>query len=124
MGAYSNSGYSSNNNIFLIAGAHEQSEGVALNGVKTTKAFGNVDDDQSRVSGLLSEVGLTTGILSNSYNEDSFGSQFPTFSFSVHECSTNTRIVWIPCCSQSEWVRSKQAHYYLYIDNVRVQIAN
>lgn len=123
MGAYVNSGYSSNNGVFCIAGIHENDENSALNGVVNTEAFSNVDSDQNRVSGQFSSVCLQTSNLSASYNNDSFGSTFPTFSFTANSCSSATRLCWIPCCEQTTVVTSNNAHYYLYIDNIRVSIA-
>ena len=123
MGAYVNSGYSSNNGVFCIAGIHNNDESNALSGVVSTAVFSNVSDDVSRVSGEFSSVCLQTGDLSASYNNDSFGSSFPTYSFTANNCSSATRLCWIPCCKQSTYITSNNAHYYLYIDNVRVSIA-
>ena len=123
MGAYVNSGYSSNNGVFCIAGIHNNNESNALSGVVSTSAFSNVSGDVSRVSGEFSSVCLQTSNLSASYNNDSFNSSFPTYSFTANNCSSATRLCWIPCCEQSTYVTSNNAHYYLYIDNVRVSIA-
>ena len=122
MGAYVNSGYSSNNNVFCMAGIHSQAEDSPIGGVVTTKAFGNVDNDNSRVSGEFSSLCLTTGNIANNYTNNSFDATFPTYSFTATNCTAATRICWIPCCNQSEWRTPKNAHYYLYIDNIRVSI--
>jgi hypothetical protein len=119
MGSYANSGYSSANEIYCVSGVHSNSGNV--NGVQTRKAFGNVSDDYSRVSGQFSKVYLKTDYLTN-YNDDSFGATFPEFGYTVEGCTSSTRLCWIPCCVQSTWTSSTQAHYYIYIDNVRVQI--
>ena len=123
MGAYVNSGYSSNNGVFCIAGIHNNDESNALSGVVSTAYFSNVSGDASRVSGEFSSVCLQTSNLSASYNNDSFNSSFPTYSFTANNCSSATRLCWIPCCEQSTYITSNNAHYYLYIDNVRVSIA-
>lgn len=123
MGAYVNSGYSSNNGVFCIAGIHSNDESNALSGVVSTSAFSNVSGDASRVSGEFSSVCLQTSNLSASYNNDSFNSSFPTYSFTANNCSSATRLCWIPCCEQSTYMTSNNAHYYLYIDNIRVSIA-
>ena len=123
MGAYVNSGYSSNNGVFCMAGIHNNDENNALNGVVSTAAFSNVSGDASRVSGQFSSVCLQTSNLSASYNNDSFNSSFPTYSFTANNCSSATRLCWIPCCEQSTYITSNNAHYYLYIDNIRVSIA-
>lgn len=124
MGAYVNSGYDSTNDVFLIAGTHTNSESSALDGVVDTKAFGNVDDDATRVSGVFDKVALKTGSIPNSYTNDSFGSAFPSYSFTVDGCGSTTRLCWVPCCSQGTIIEAKNAHYYLYIDNIKVQIVS
>ena len=123
MGAYVNSGYSSNNGVFCIAGIHSNDESNALGGVVSTSVLSNVSGDVSRVSGEFSSVCLQTSNLSASYNNDSFNRSFPTYSFTANNCSSATRLCWIPCCEQSTYITSNNAHYYLYIDNVRVSIA-
>ena len=123
MGAYVNSGYSSKNGVFCIAGIHSNDESNALGGVVSTSVLSNVSGDASRVSGEFSSVCLQTSNLSASYNNDSFNSSFPTYSFTANNCSSATRLCWIPCCEQSTYITSNNAHYYLYIDNVRVSIA-
>ena len=122
MGAYANSGYSKNNDIFCTAGVHTSSESSALNGIVTTTVAGTDINDYNRVPKMFSSVCLTTGYLGNNYNNDSFGSTFPTYSFTVSGCSSATRFGWVPCCIQQNW-GSGNAHYYIYIDNIRVSIA-
>lgn len=122
MGAYVDSGYESGNDVFLIAGTHTSSEGSALDGVTSTKAFGTVDDDATRVAGVFNNVALKTGSISADYTSNSFNSTFPTYSFTVGGCGANTRLCWIPCCSQGTFLTSNNAHYYLYFDNIKVQI--
>ena len=123
MGAYSNSGYNKNNDIFCTAGAHTKPETDVLNGIVTTTVAGQEINDYSRAPGMFDNLCLQTGYLGNSYNNDSFGSSFPTYSFTASNCSLATRFCWIPCCVQETWIASTNAHYYLYIDNVRVSIA-
>ena len=123
MGAYSNSGYSKNNNIFCTAGAHTAAESTVLNGIVTTTVAGTEINDYSRAPGMFDNLCLQTGYLGNNYNNDSFGSSFPTYSFTANSCSSATRFCWVPCCVQKEWITANNAHYYLYIDNIRVSIA-
>ena len=123
MGAYSNSSYSKNNDIFCTAGAHTADESTVLNGIVTTTVAGTEINDYSRAPGMFDNLCLQTGYLGNNYNNDSFGSSFPTYSFTANGCSSATRFCWVPCCVQSNWVSAGNAHYYLYIDNVRVSIA-
>ena len=123
MGAYANSGYGKNNDIFCTAGVHTSAESSALNGIVTTTVAGNEINDYNRVPNMFSSVCLRTGYLGNNYNNDSFGSTFPTYSFTASGCSSATRFGWVPCCVQKEWVTANNAHYYIYIDNIRVSIA-
>ena len=123
MGAYVNSGYSSKNGVFCVAGIHSNAESTILNGVVETTVFSSVSNDAGRVAGEFSSVCLQTGNLSNNYNNDSFGSTFPTYSYTANNCNSATRLCWFPCSEQNNWSSVTNAHYYLYIDNVRVSIA-
>ena len=122
MGAYVNSGYDSGNDVFLVAGTHTSSESSALDGVTDTKAFSSVDDDATRVAGVFNNVALKTGNIPNNFTNDSFNSEFPTYSFTVDGCGATTRLCWVPCCSQGTFLTPNNAHYYLYFDNIKVQI--
>ena len=122
MGAYANSGYGKNNDIFCTAGVHTSSESSALDGIVTTTVAGTDINDYNRVPKMFSSVCLTTGYLGNNYNNDSFGSTYPTYSFTANGCNSATRFGWVPCCVQKEWVTANNAHYYIYIDNIRVSI--
>ena len=123
MGAYADSGYSSKNGIFCVAGIHSNAESTVLNGVVETTVFSSVSNDAGRVAGEFSSVCLQTGTLSSNYNNDSFGSSFPTYSYTANNCSSATRLCWFPCSEQNDWKSITNAHYYLYIDNIRVSIA-
>jgi hypothetical protein len=122
MGAYANSGYSKNNDIFCIAGMHTASESSALNGLEATTVAGTDIHDDKRVPGMFSSVCLQTGYISQNCNNDSFGATLPTYSFTAYGCTAATRFGWAPCCIQQNW-GSGNAHYYIYLDNIRVSIA-
>ncbi len=123
MGAYVNSGYGSNNEMFCMAGTHTQSESSTLNGKETTTVAGTEINDYSRIPGMFGSHCLTTGYLPSNYNNNSFGSTFPTYSFTTSGCTSATRICWIPCCVQTTWFTAGNAHYYIYLDNIKVSIA-
>ena len=123
MGAYVNSGYGSENEMFCMAGTHTQSESSTLNGKETTTVAGTEINDYSRIPGMFGSHCLTTGYLPSNYNNDSFGSTFPTYSFTASGCTSATRICWIPCCVQTTWFTAGNAHYYIYLDNIKVSIA-
>lgn len=120
MGAYANSGYKSNNDIFCISGIHTNSGNI--NGVFDRGLFSNVKDDYSRVSGQFSTIGLQTDYLGSNFTNDSFNAKFPTFTYTVNGCTSSTRFCWIPCCKQSDYNSVTQAHYYIYLDNIKVKI--
>lgn len=122
MGAYANSGYSKNNDIFCIAGMHTASESSALNGLEATTVAGTDIHDDRRVPGMFSSVCLQTGYISQNCNNDSFGATLPTYSFTAYGCTAATRFGWVPCCIQQNW-GSGNAHYYIYLDNIKVSIA-
>ena len=122
MGAYANSGYGKNNDIFCIAGMHTQPESSVLNGLTATTVAGTDINDDKRVPGMFSSVCLQTGYISQNCNNDSFGATLPTDSFTAYGCTSATRFGWAPCCIQQNW-GSGNAHYYIYIDNIRVSIA-
>ena len=123
MGAYVNSGYGSENEMFCMAGTHTQSESSTLNGKETTTVAGTEINDYSRIPGMFGSHCLTTGYLPSNYNNDSFGSTFPTYSFTASGCTSATRICWIPCCVQTTWFTAGNGHYYIYLDNIKVSIA-
>ena len=123
MGAYVNSGYDSENEMFCMAGTHTKSEGSAINGLEKTTVAGVEINDYDRIPEMFSSHCLTTGYLPSNYNNDSFGSTFPSYSFTASGCTSVTRFAWAPCCVQTTWFTSGNAHYYLYIDNIRVSIA-
>ena len=123
MGTYIRSGYNKNNNVYCMAGIHTAAESSALNGKVTTKAFSSPENDTSRIPSMFESLCLNTGYISPQYGENSFDSSFPTYTFTANECSSATRLLWIPCTDQSDWVSITNGHYYLYIDNIRVSIA-
>ena len=122
MGAYANSGYSKNNDIFCIAGMHTQPENTTLNGLTKTTVAGEDIYDDKRVPGMFDSVCLQTGYISRNCNNNSFGATLPTYSFTAYGCTSATRFGWVPCCIQQNW-GSGNAHYYIYLDNIRVSIA-
>ena len=120
MGAYANSGYNNSNEIFCIAGTHSLPETSPINGKTNTTSSLN---DYDRIPGLFSSVCLTTGYIAQKCGDNSFGDTFDSYSFIANGCTSATRFGWVPCCVQKETILPNNAHYYLYIDNIRVSIA-
>ena len=120
MGAYANTGYDDNNEIFCIAGMHTQLESNAINGKTTTSSSLN---DYNRIPDLFSSVCLTTSYITQKCNNNSFADTFDGYSFIANGCTSATRFGWVPCCVQKETFLANNAHYYIYLDNIKVSIA-
>ena len=120
MGAYANSGYSDYNDIFCTVGMHTKPEGEVINGLTSTTSSLN---DYNRIPRLFSSVCLTTNYITQKCNDNSFGDTFDGYSFTADGCNSTTRFGWVPCCVQKETFIANNAHYYIYIDNIRVSIA-
>ncbi len=119
MGSYG----TNNKEIYCFAGMHTDSESSPLNGWNETKAFSSPSSDASRIPALLPTLCYSSGHIAPAYNNDSFGASFPTHSFTASGCTSETRFVWVPGTNNTTWSGIGNAHYYLYIDNVRVSIA-
>lgn len=120
MGAYANSGYSDYNDIFCTVGMHTRPEGEVINGLTSTTSSLN---DYNRIPRLFNSVCLTTNYITQKCNDNSFGDTFDGYSFTADGCNSTTRFGWVPCCVQKETFIANNAHYYIYIDNIRVSIA-
>ena len=120
MGAYANSGYSDYNDIFCTVGMHTKPEGEVINGLTSTTSSLN---DYNRIPRLFSSVCLTTNYITQKCNDNSFGDTFDGYSFTADGCNSTTRFGWVPCCVQKETFIANNAHYYIYIDNIKVSIA-
>ena len=122
MGAYADTGYDKNNDIFCVAGVHTKSENSVLNGDAKTIVAGQSINDKERAATYMSSVCLTTDYIPQNYNNNSFGSSFPTYSFTASGSNSATRLCWVPCSVQTN-TAGGNAHYYIYIDNIKVSIA-
>ena len=122
MGAYADTGYGKDNDIFCIAGMHTEAESTVLNGINETTGGGEDIHDDKRVPKMFNSVCLQTGYIAQTCNDNSFGVALPTYSFVANGCTSATRFGWVPCCIQQNW-GGGNAHYYIYIDNIRVSIA-
>ena len=109
--------------IYCFAGTHTAAESSPLNGWNETKAFGSPSNDASRIPSKLTNHCYSSGHIAPAYSDDSFGASFPTYSFTASGCTSATRFVWVPGTNNTTWSSIGNAHYYLYIDNVRVSIA-
>lgn len=122
MGTYIRSGYS-NNVVYCMAGTHTSPESSVLNGKVSTSILSSLDNDTSRIPSEFEQHCFTSGHIAPQYGNDSFGSTFPTYSFTASGCSSATRLMWVPCTNQSTWASITNGHYYIYLDNIKVSIA-
>ncbi len=123
-GCYINSDYGTDNGVtFFMVGTHTQPISNALNGAdETTALVWEVIDDKSNISKLYDSVAFTSGYLNGTYGGNSFGDTFPTHTVSIDNCTNSTRISWSVGTTKKS-SEAKNAHYYIYIDNIKVSIA-
>ena len=124
MGSYiRQSGYDHNSEIYCIAGTTTVSEASAINGWSERVAFGSPDNDLNRIPPMLEKHCWSSGHIAPKYGNDSFGDTFPTYSFTASGCTRATRMTLVPGTNQTQAWLMGNVHYYLYIDNIRVSIA-
>ena len=113
-GFYIPAGYnrddSGSTNAFFKIGRHTDSESSAISG-----------DNQNDIDGRCT-ITHTSGNYGSSFGNSSFSSVFPTVSYNISGCTSSTRIVWWPCTHQDASVIAANSCYYMYIDNIKVQI--
>ena len=124
LGCYINSDYGTDNGVtFFMIGTHTHATSSVLNGAEETTALvWEVIDDKSNISKLYSSVVFTSGYLDGTFGSNSFGETFPTYDTTINSCTNSTRISWSVGTTKKSG-EAKNAHYYLYIDNIRVSIA-
>ncbi|MBR2326881.1 MAG: hypothetical protein IKA49_05965 [Alistipes sp.] len=124
LGCYINSDYGTDNGVtFFMIGTHTHATSSTLNGADETTALAwEVIDDKSNISKLYSSVVFTSGYLNGTFGSNSFGETFPTYDTTINSCTNSTRISWSVGTTKKSG-EAKNAHYYLYIDNIRVSIA-
>ena len=106
-----------------MVGTHTQPISKTLDGAnETTALVWEVIDDKSNISKLYNSVAFTSGYLNGTYGGNSFGDTFPTQTVSIDNCTNSTRISWSVGTTKKSG-EAKNAHYYIYIDNIRVSIA-
>ena len=109
--------------VTLCVAAHTNA-GV-LEGIPTgakgldLQANGFTETYETSVSDFGSRQSSTP--LSSTYGADSFNSTFPTFEASVSEATSATRLVFYTIFTGDNGI--KNAEFHVYIDNIKVQIA-
>ena len=102
---------SGSTNAFFKIGRHTNSESSAIDGT-----------NQDNI-GSACTVAHTSNNYGSNVGNGSFSSILPTVSYNISGCTSSTRIVWWPCTHQDASVIAANSCYYLYIDNIRVSIA-
>ena len=106
---------SQNNVVTCNVGYHTQSESSKLNGDNQNDITNNFTSVQT-FGPYKSEMG------SNAFNSTNFPHR--GMSFTVGGAGSATRICWWAMTSQETSAIARNNHYYLYIDNIKVSIAN
>lgn len=105
---------SQNSVLTCKVGYHNKAEGSALSG-----------DNQSDIGEHFTEVSSFGPHKTEMGNSD-FGAIFPHrgASFVVDEADATTRICWWALTSQETSALARNCHYYIFLDNIKIQIAD
>lgn len=95
-----------------VAGTHTNSQNSKIDGQ-------NQNDVASQMT-----LAYTSPFYVSQYGENSFGSTFPTSSFTASGAGKTTRVVWWANTTRADSKLAANCNYYLYIDNIKVSIAN
>ena len=102
---------SGSTNAFFMIGRHTNSESSAIDGTNQN----NIDS--------ACTVAHTSTNYGSGFGDSSFSSIFPTVSYNISGCTPSTRIVWWACTQQDAAVIAANSCYYMYIDNIKISIA-
>lgn len=94
-----------------VAGTHTNSQNSKIDG-----------QNQNDVAGQMT-LAYTSPYYVSQYGENSFGSTFPTSSFTASGAGKTTRVVWWANTTRADRKFAANCNYYLYIDNIKVSIA-
>lgn len=124
MGCYINSDYGTDDGVtFCMTGTHTKPTNTAIDGADETTAIMWVTiNDVTNISSLYDRVCFTSKYLNGEYAADDFDSTFDHYEFEAENCTSATRISWSAGTTKKTSAIGKNAHYYLYIDNIKVQI--
>ncbi len=124
MGCHINSDYGTDNGVtFCMVGTHTKPTSSVLDGAdETTPYIWEVIDDKANISDLYTSIAFTSGYLNGEYGGNDFSSTFPTYNTTIDNCTPSTRISWSVGTTKKS-SEAKNAHYYIYLDNIKVSIA-
>ena len=105
---------SQNSVLTCEVGYHNEAGGKALSG-----------DNQSDIGDRFTKV-QSFGPHKSELGNSDFGAIFPHLgaSFIVDDADATTRVCWWALTSQETSSMARNCHYYIYIDNIKIQIAN
>ena len=101
---------SSNDKAYFILGTHT-SQSAAIDSVL-----------QGDINGACSVI-HTSNTFASTLSSNSFGAQMPTRSVTIPAATASTRIVWFACTHRNDSRIAANCCYYMYIDNIKVSIA-
>lgn len=104
----------SHTNAGVLEGIPTGAKGLDLSANGFTATY------DTSVSDFGSRQGSTP--LSSDYGDDAFNSTFPTFETEVSEATSSTRLVFYTIFTGDDGIKNSEFH--VYIDNIKVQIAN
>lgn len=77
----------------------------------------------STSTSISNTVYTSPDYFANDYTDDSFDSDFPTYEFTVDNCSPASRIAWWPRSTRTSGSGIGNSIFYVYIDNIKISIA-
>ena len=101
---------SSNDKAYFILGTHT-SQSASIDSVL-----------QGDINGACSVI-HTSNTFASTLSSNSFGAQMPTRSVTIPAATASTRIVWFACTHRNDSHIAANCCYYMYIDNIKVSIA-
>lgn len=101
---------SSNDKAYFILGTHT-SQSASIDSVL-----------QGDIGGTCSVI-HTSNTFASTLSSNSFGAQMPTRSVTIPAATASTRIVWFACTHRNDSHIAANCCYYMYIDNIKVSIA-
>ncbi|MBR2442996.1 MAG: hypothetical protein IKB19_01650, partial [Rikenellaceae bacterium] len=101
---------SSNDKAYFILGTHT-SQSASIDSVL-----------QGDIDGTCTVI-HTSNTFASTLSSNSFGAQMPTRSVTIPAATASTRIVWFACTHRNDSHIAANCCYYMYIDNIKVSIA-
>ncbi|MBE6212047.1 MAG: hypothetical protein E7129_02785 [Rikenellaceae bacterium] len=101
---------SSNDKAYFTLGTHTN-QSAAINSVL-----------QGDINGVCTVI-HTSNTFASTLSSNSFGAEMPTYSVTIPTATASTRIVWFACTHRNSSHIAANCCYYMYLDNIKVSIA-